>query len=155
MKIRWSHDHLIFIMEIPLPEKRILILKQGPDFIWISSSIIHVLTNDTQITAWRENDYLNIYIQVLISWLLSNEICARYAREQVVHVMHEYHQLWNTHSWCNDDLHANKLVRCEHHTFNSIRMGNKYMCQQIRPTIGQIMACRLFGIKPFSEPMLA
>ena len=127
-------------MEIPMIGKLILILKQGPDPIWISISIIHVLTDDTQITAWRENNYLCIDIEVLIWWLLSNEICARYAREQVVHVMHEYHQLWNIHSWYNDDLHANKLVWCEYPTFNSIRMYDKHTCQQTRPTLGQHQA---------------
>ena len=29
-----------------------------------------------------------------------------------------------------------------------------YMCQQIGPALFQIMACRLFGTKPLSKPML-
>ena len=29
-----------------------------------------------------------------------------------------------------------------------------YMCHQSRPSLVQIMACRLFGAKPLSEPML-
>ena len=34
-------------------------------------------------------------------------------------------------------------------------MSDVYMCQQSRPSLVQIMACRLFGAKPLSEPMLA
>ena len=30
IKIRWSHDHLIFIMEIPIPGKTVFILRWGP-----------------------------------------------------------------------------------------------------------------------------
>ena len=29
-KIRWSYDHLIFLMEIPVPAKIVFIMKQGP-----------------------------------------------------------------------------------------------------------------------------
>ena len=34
-KIRWSHDCLIFIMEIPIPGMMVFILKQVPGIIWV------------------------------------------------------------------------------------------------------------------------
>ena len=37
---------------------------------------------------------------------------------------------------------------------NSLRPSDAYMRQQDKPTLVQIMACRLFGAKPLSEPML-
>ena len=38
--------------------------------------------------------------------------------------------------------------------FNSLRLSYIYMHQENIPTLLQIMACRLFGAKPLSEPML-
>ena len=38
---------------------------------------------------------------------------------------------------------------------NSVRPSDAYMRLQHRPSLVQIMACRLFGAKPLSEPMLA
>ena len=39
--------------------------------------------------------------------------------------------------------------------FNSLRMSDAYMRHQPRPLFVQLMmACRLFGAKPLSEPML-
>ena len=37
---------------------------------------------------------------------------------------------------------------------NSLRSSDAYMCPWNIPTLLQIMACRLFGAKPLSEPML-
>ena len=37
---------------------------------------------------------------------------------------------------------------------NSLRPRDAYMRQETRPPLLQIMACRLFGAKPLSEPML-
>ena len=37
---------------------------------------------------------------------------------------------------------------------NSLRPSDAYMCKQTKPSLVQIMACRLFGAKPSSEPML-
>ena len=37
---------------------------------------------------------------------------------------------------------------------NSLRLSDSYMHQWTRPSLVQIMACRLFGTKPLSEPML-
>ena len=37
---------------------------------------------------------------------------------------------------------------------NSLRPSDAYMCWQPRPSLVQIMACRLVGVKPLSEPML-
>ena len=45
----------------------------------------------------------------------------------------------------------------EHHInyiLNSLRPSDTYMRHQARPWLVQIMACRLFGTKPLSEPML-
>ena len=39
-------------------------------------------------------------------------------------------------------------------TFNSSRPSAAYMRQWIRPTLVQIMSCRLFGAKPLSNPIL-
>ena len=39
-------------------------------------------------------------------------------------------------------------------TLNSLRPSDAYMCQWTRPPLLQIMACRLAGAKPLSEPML-
>ena len=36
---------------------------------------------------------------------------------------------------------------------NSLRPSDAYMRQQFTPSLVQIMACRLFGAKPLSEPM--
>ena len=38
---------------------------------------------------------------------------------------------------------------------NSLRPSGAFMRQQIMPSLGQIMACRLIGAKPLSEPMLS
>ena len=38
--------------------------------------------------------------------------------------------------------------------FNSLRPSDAYMCQYNMPTLVEIMACRLVGTKPFSEPIL-
>ena len=38
--------------------------------------------------------------------------------------------------------------------FNSLRPSDAYMRQLTRPSLVQIMACRLVGAKPLSEPML-
>ena len=40
------------------------------------------------------------------------------------------------------------------YTFNSLRPIDAYMRRQHRPSLVQIMFCRLFGAKPLSEPML-
>ena len=40
------------------------------------------------------------------------------------------------------------------HCVNSLRPSNAYMRQYNIPTLVQIMACRLFGTKPLSEPKL-
>ena len=37
---------------------------------------------------------------------------------------------------------------------NSLRLRDAYMHHQMRPSLVQIMACRLFGAQPLSEPML-
>ena len=37
---------------------------------------------------------------------------------------------------------------------NSLGLSGAYMRHQRRPSLVQIMACRLFGTKPLSEPML-
>ena len=37
---------------------------------------------------------------------------------------------------------------------NSLRPSGAYMCQQPRTSLVQIMACRLFGATPLTEPML-
>ena len=39
------------------------------------------------------------------------------------------------------------------HQFTSLRLSDAHMCQQTRPSLVQIMACRLFGAKPLSEPI--
>ena len=41
-----------------------------------------------------------------------------------------------------------------HTTFNSLRPSNEHMRQHNLPTLPQIMACRLIGTKPSSDPML-
>ena len=38
---------------------------------------------------------------------------------------------------------------------NSLRLSDTHMCQYNIWTLVQIMACRLFGAKPLSEPMLS
>ena len=38
--------------------------------------------------------------------------------------------------------------------YNSLRLSDAYMCHQPRPPLVQIMACRLFGANPLSEPIL-
>ena len=38
--------------------------------------------------------------------------------------------------------------------FKSLRPSDAYMRQKPNPSLVQIMACRLFGAKPLSEPML-
>ena len=37
---------------------------------------------------------------------------------------------------------------------NSLRLSDVYMCRHSRTSLVQIMACRLFGAKPLSKPML-
>ena len=39
--------------------------------------------------------------------------------------------------------------------FNSLKPSDAYMCRQIRLILIQIMACRLFGDEPLSEPILS
>ena len=39
------------------------------------------------------------------------------------------------------------------HSINSLRPSDAYMRQKPDPSVVQIMACRLFGAKPLSEPM--
>ena len=39
-------------------------------------------------------------------------------------------------------------------SINSLRPSDASMRQQNKPSLVQLMACRLFGAKPFSEPML-
>ena len=48
--------------------------------------------------------------------------------------------------WC--------LQNVGHFDFNSLTGSDAYMCQYYIPTMVQIMACRLIGAKPSSEPML-
>ena len=38
--------------------------------------------------------------------------------------------------------------------FNSLRSSDTYMHQKARPSLAQIMACRLIDTKPLSEPVL-
>ena len=40
IKIKQSHDHLIFIMEIFIPGKTVLILRQGPDILSFLRSLV-------------------------------------------------------------------------------------------------------------------
>ena len=42
-------------------------------------------------------------------------------------------------------------ARCQ---FNSLRQSDAYMHQWTRPSLVQIMACRLVSTKPLSEPIL-
>ena len=39
------------------------------------------------------------------------------------------------------------------YSLNTLRQSDVYMRQQTRPSLFQIMACRLFGAKPLYEPM--
>ena len=41
-----------------------------------------------------------------------------------------------------------------HTTINPLRLSDTYLCQKIRPSLVQVMACHLLGAKPSSEPML-
>ena len=41
------------------------------------------------------------------------------------------------------------------HNFNSSPPSAAYMRQWTRPSLVQVMACRLFGVKPLPEPILA
>ena len=55
-------------------------------------------------------------------------------------------------SWCQG-----KCTRSIFHitlNFNSLRPRDAYMRHQACPSLVQIMACRLVGAKPLSEPML-
>ena len=47
-----------------------------------------------------------------------------------------------------------KIIEHALWNINSLRSSYAYMRQQIKPLLVQIMACRLFGAKSFSEPML-
>ena len=40
IKIRWSHDYLIFMMRIPTHGKTIFILNQGPALIYLTVSSV-------------------------------------------------------------------------------------------------------------------
>ena len=40
------------------------------------------------------------------------------------------------------------------HCVNPLRLSEAYMCQWTRPSLVQIMACRVFGAKPLSEPIV-
>ena len=55
MKITWSHDHLIFIMEIPISEKTVFILKLGPD-------------DDKLANGKRKLFWLNTGVSVMRGW---------------------------------------------------------------------------------------
>ena len=57
------------------------------------------------------------------------------------------------HSEERTEMHHIFLVSCVP-SFNSLRPSDAYMAQQTRPSLAQIMACRLVGSKPLSEPML-
>ena len=37
---------------------------------------------------------------------------------------------------------------------NSLRLSDAYMCHQPTPSLIQMIACRLFGARPLSKPML-
>ena len=50
----------------------------------------------------------------------------------------------------NNGSMQDKKFQC----INSLRPSDAYMHQQIRPSLVEIMACRLVGAKPLSEPML-
>ena len=61
---------------------------------------------------------------------------------------------WNTTSWSIFlyflfKFHWSVCFLC----LNSLRPSDAYMRHQPRPWMVQIMACRLFGAKPLSEPM--
>ena len=45
-------------------------------------------------------------------------------------------------------------TNCTQILVNSLRPSDAYMCQWTRPSLIQIMACRLTGAKPLSEPMM-
>ena len=45
-----------------------------------------------------------------------------------------------------------RVKRCDI-SINSLRLSDAYMHQQSRPSLDEIMACRLDGAKPLSEPM--
>ena len=59
---------------------------------------------------------------------------------------HYMSQYWPSFVWPYDINRA--------HWVNSLSLRDTYICHQTRPSLVQIMVCRLFGTKPLSEPIL-
>ena len=55
---------------------------------------------------------------------------------------------------CLKALWSTQRDRLTDNDINSLRPSDAYMHPQPRTSLAQIMACRLFGAKPLSEPML-
>ena len=53
-----------------------------------------------------------------------------------------------------DVVFASAATNDVRHTVNSLRLSDVYLRQKPNPSLIQIMACRLFGTNPLSEPML-
>ena len=88
LKIRWSHNRLIFNMEIPIPWKTAFILRQGPGcrqlnwvWEWISNFIPHFIMDILTCPYWDKSQPVLVK-EVLVFW----RFC--------IHQLHKQTHLW-------------------------------------------------------------
>ena len=72
---------------------------------------------------------------------------------------HYQNQCWYVLNWTTvnkfrSNLNRNTIIFIKGNAFNSLRAINGSIRHQHKTCFVQIMACRLFGAKPLSEPML-
>ena len=111
-----------------------------------------------------ENIFQNVFFK-LISWIdtLSNS-CETALRSMPQNPSDDKSTLVQVMAWCRQAA-SHYLSQCCPRSLspygvtrpqwvNSLRPSNAYMRRQPRPSFVQVTACRLFGAKPLSEPML-
>ena len=108
-----------------------------------------------QIMDWRRPGDRPLFEPMVVKLL--THICI--TRPQWVNITSWYRGLllWEDRYTNNMETKArvaHLLTSCKHSLFNSSPPSDIYMCQWIGLVLVQIMACRLFGAKPLSEPML-
>ena len=126
-----SHDRLIFTMEIFIPTKMVFILKWDPALLY------ETISADSVYPAW------------LLP--ITTALCL---------MIYIYRQTSNIRPTKYQNLNISRLV-LQLSLHNPLKPGVKssplgvaYMRHWIGSALLQIMACRLFGTKPLSKPML-
>ena len=91
IKIKRSHDHLIFIMEIPIPGKMVFILRWGPDvqnqnntFHWLYLTVNHHKSYHCKRQAVDED------IESIFTWLALCEV----NHQSLVYSSYKWPRMW-------------------------------------------------------------